>query len=227
MRAESEHVNARLVAGRCESRIGRIRAIADSFRLSLPHPHDFSPSSADVCWIPEVRKTIVDGTDEEFQECETDLRSRIPELSAAWLEERQKVFMGLLPQDSPTLEHLSLATTLFDCVKCHRFGLRIEDALSHSCHSYNYGREHRETFTNAASASTFFLRTSPPWDSGFSKYEYSTKLSALVREVVVQCGEDPDTITTQEMNRKHYRFVRFGCRDGMIAVINWLEAVSS
>jgi len=226
MREESIRIRARLDAGRCESRIGKIEAIADSFRLSLPHPHDFSPSSADVYWIPEVRKTIVDGTDEEFRECEADLRSRIPELSAAWLEKRQKVFLGLLPQDSPTLKHLSLATTLFDCVNCRTFGLRIEGALSHRCYHYDYGHEHRASFTNAASAGAFFMRARTPWDSGLAKYEYSAKLSALVREVVIQCGEDPDTITTKGMNRKHHRFARFGRRDGMIAVVNWLEAVS-
>jgi len=227
MRDKSEGIKAQLDAGRCESRIRRVGVIVDSFLLSLPHPHDFSPSRDDICWIPEVRKIIVDGTDEEFRECETDLRSRIPELSVAWLEERRKFFLKLLPQDSPTLEHLSLATTLFDCTKCPKVGLHIEDALSHSCYSYNYGGEHRASFRNAASASAFYMRTGTPWDSGLAKYEYSAKLSALVREVVVQCGEDPDTITTQEMNRRHHRFARFGCRDGTIAVLNWLEAVSS
>ena len=227
MRNESERIRAKFDAGRCHSRLDRIGVLVDSFRLSLPHPHDFSPSRADVCWMPEVRKIIVDGTNEEFQECEADLRSRIPELSIAWLEERRKVFMKLLPQDSPSLEHLSLATTLFDCAKCHKFGLHIEDALSHSCHTYDYGREHRASFTNAASASTFYSWARIPWDSGLAKYEYSAERSALVREIVAQCGEDPDTITTQEMNRKHHRFARFGCRDGMIAVLNWLEAVSS
>ena len=227
MRDESERITAGLDARRCESRIGKIDAVADSFRLSLPHPHDFSPSRADICWIPEVRKTIVDGTDEEFRECEADLRSRIPELSVAWLEERRKFFLELLPQDSPTLEHLSLATTLFDCTKCRTFGLHIEDALSHSCCHYNYGSEHRASFTNGAGASAFYRRTGGPWDPRFAKFEYSASLSALAREVVIQCGEDPDMITTLEMNRKNHRFARFGCRDGMIAVVNWLGAVSS
>ena len=231
MRDESRRINDRLDAERCESRAARVEVIVNSFRLSLPHPHDFYPSSADVCWIPEVRKAIVDGTDEEFQECEANLRSRIPELSAAWLDERSKFFLQLLPQDPPSPKHLHLATTLFDCAKCCKFGLHIEDALSHRCynygHSYDYGREVKAGFANGASASAFYRRTDIPWDSGFSKYEFSAKLSAIVREIIVQCGEDPDRITTQEMNRKHHRFARFGCRDGMIAVVNWLEVVSS
>jgi len=229
MRDESQRIRDQLDAGRCKFRIDRVEVLIDSFRLSLPHPHDFAPSSADVCWIPEVRKAIADGTDDEFRECEADLRSRIPELSVAWLEERQKFFLGLLPQDSPTLKHLFLATTLFDCTKCRELGLHIEDALSHYCYhtSYDYDREHRASLTNAASAGTFYRWTSAPWDSRLAKYEYSTQLSTVVREIVVQCGEDPDTITTREMNRKHHRFARFGRGDGLIAVVNWLEVVSS
>ncbi|KAF9645813.1 hypothetical protein BDM02DRAFT_399008 [Thelephora ganbajun] len=223
MRDESKRIHARLTAARCRSRTDEVRKIVDSLHLSLPHPHDFYPSAADICWIPEVRKTIVDGTDKEFQDCEADIRSRIPELSAAWLEERRKVFLQLLPQDSPSLEHLSLATTLFDCMKCRKFGMRIEEALSHCCRYY-YGDKFIAQFSNVASASVYH-DVGAPWDSGLAEYQYSTTLSALVREVVFECGENPDTITTKEMNRKHHRFARFGT-DGTIAVLNWFQAVS-
>jgi len=208
--------------------MARVGKIVDSFRFSLPHPHDFCPSTADVCWIPEVRKAIVDGTDEEFQGLEAELPSRIPGFSATWLEERRKFFLQLLPQDPPSLEHLLLATSFFDCMKCRESGMRTEDALSHYCrnYSYGYGSEHRVGFSCAASGGAFYDRAGIPWDSGFSKYEYSAGHSAVVREVVAACGENPDTTTTQEMNRKHHRFVRFG-RDGAFTVLNWSEAVSS
>ena len=223
MRNELARINAELEAQRCKSRIVGVEKLVDSFRCSLPHPHDFSPSTADVCWIPEVRKTIIDGTDEEFQDCEADLRSRIPELSASWLEERRKFFLQLLPQDSPSLEHLFLATTLFDCANCRESGMRIKDAISHCCHNYRYRSERRENFSSVASANAFY---GIPWDSGSSKFEFSVNLSLLVREVIVECGENPDTITTQEMNRKHHRFARIGW-DESITVLNWLQTVSS
>jgi len=225
MKKESERVHAELQRTKWLSRMEKIARIVDSFRSSLPHPHDFSPSTADACWIPEVRKAIVDGTDEEFEDQETDVRSRISELSATWLEERRKVFLGLLPQSSPNLEHLSLATTLFDCVDCYRSGMRIEDALSHHCRR-RHGSEHPPIFPSTMSANFFYHDVGTPWDSGLAVYRYSEKLSALVREVVLECGEDPDTITTKEMNRKHHRFVTFGIH-GSITVLSWFQAVSS
>jgi len=223
MRKESTRIHTQLDAQRCNSRIAAVERVVDSFRFSLPHPHNFSPSTADMCWIPEVQKAIIDGTDEEFQDCEADLRSRMPEISAVWLEERRRFFLQLLPQDSPNMEHLSLATTLFNCVKCDGFGMHIEDALSHYCRTCIYGSEYKANFSSVASANAFH---GTPWDSRFAEYEYSAKLSAIARTVVVQCGENPDTITTREMNRKHHRFACFA-RDGTITVLNWLQVVSS
>ena len=228
MEGVSQAIHDQLDSQRCESRIAKVENIADSFRLSLPHPHDFSPSKGDICWIPEVRRAIIDGTDEEFQNCEAGLRSRIPELSVAWLEERRKVFLQLLPQDSPSLEHFSLVTTLFDCTECPTRGMRIETALSHGCkRGYGWrGNAPRETFSNDAGASTFQNEADIPWDWGHVKFEYSAERSALAREVALECGEDPDTVTIQEMNRKHHRIALFR-EDGTVAVLNWLQVVSS
>jgi len=229
MRDVSNRIQARLDrlnARRCESRITRVETIVDLFRLSLPHPRDFSPSTADICWIPEVRKAIVDSTDKDFQSLEANLRSTLPELSATLLEERRKFFLQLLPQDPPSLQPFLLVTTFFDCMKCSESGMRTEDVLSHFCGSYGYGSEHSAGFLSATSARSFYNRAGGPWDSGFSKYNYSARLSASAREVVVECGENPDTTTVQEMNRKHHCFVRSD-GDGRITVLNWLEAVSS
>ena len=229
MKRESARINAQLEAQRCKSRIAGVKKIVDSFRFSLSHPHDFSPSTADVCWIPEVRNTIIDGTDEEFQHCEADLRSRIPELSAAWLKERRKFFLQLLPQKPPSLEHLALATSLFNCTGCREYGMRIEAAFSHYCHAVRrrraiyYDSEHRASYSSVASANAFY---DTPWGSWFPEFEFSAELSVLVREVVFECGENPDTLTTQEMNKKHHRFARLG-GGGVITVLNLFEAVSS
>ena len=225
MKRESERVHAELQRTKWLSRMEKISKIVDSFRSSLSHPHDFSPSTADACWIPEVRKAIVDGTDEEFEDRKADVRSRISELSATWLEERRKVFLGLLPQDSPSLEHLSLATTLFDCMGCRKLCMRIEEALSHWCLPRDNG-EYFPMFSSTSSANFYYYDVGAPWDSGHAVYRYSDKLSALVRELVLECGEDPDTITTKEMNRKHHRFVTFGA-NGSITVLSWFQAVSS
>ena len=226
MERESQRIHSQLDARRHSSRVARVGKVVESFRLSLPHPCDFSPSTADVCWIPEVRKAIVSGTDEEFQKCETELQSRIPELSAIWLEERRKFFLGLLPQDSPSLKHLALATTLFDCTRCYRTGsgMRIEAALSHACLGYGYGTSHEAEFPSATKAKSFHQAAGTPWDSGFSSYRYAVELPALAREVVLECGEDPDVMTTQEMNNKFHRFACF-CRDGAVNVLTWSKVV--
>ena len=222
MRIKSEEVRTR-------SRIDKIRRIIDSFYGSLPHHHDFRPSVADICWIPEMQKTIISGTDEEFEACEADTRARLPELSATWLEERRNFFVALLPQDSPTVEHLSLTTTIFDCKKCWDKGMRIEKALSHTCECWGWEHLDERHFKKIPSkhiAKVFYDEARSPWDSGYSEYKYSEKRSHLVREIVLECGEDPDTITTKEMNKRHLRLACFQ-PNGMIKVLSWYEVLNS
>lgn len=222
MRKKSASIHAKITADQRRSRINQVEEISTLFRFSLPNPRDFYPSAADICWIPEVRKAIIDGTDKEFQDCIVDIRSRISELSATWLEERRNFFLQFLPQDPPTLQHLSLATTFFDCVKCHTFDMRIERALSHCC----LNREYVTQFSGESSAQTYDYHVNPHWDSGFARYRYSAELTTVAREIILECGENPDTITTQEMSGKHHRFVRFDT-NGTVGVLNWVEAVSS
>ena len=224
MRKKSERIHNESTADQCESRVKEIEEIVDSFRSTLPHPHDFSPSTTDICWIPKMRKALINGTDQEFQNRKANIQATISELSATLLEERREFFLRLLPQDSPTIEHLSLATTLFDCTACHKYGVRIESALRHRCcYGYNHGWYSEKQFPNAMVAEVFRSEVGPSWS--LAKFRYSTELAAIVREVVLECGEDPDIITTREMNRKGHRFACFGT-DGKITVFSWLQAVS-
>jgi hypothetical protein len=226
MREKSKIIHSQLVTERCKSRVNQVWRIADSFRFSRPHPHDFYPSTADICWVPEVRKAIVDGTDEEFQECIADIRSRISDWSAKWFEERRNVFLQLLPQDPPSPKHFSLVTTLFDCAKCCSYRMRIEGALSHHCSAFCYGDGFDAQFPNSESAMVYRHFVGSPWNSGFAEYRYSAEYAALAREIVLECGENPDTVTIQEMNKKQHRFARFDS-DKAVTVLDWIEAVSS
>ena len=222
MESELQRIHAKRNDARWRGRKATVERIVDSFRFSLPHLHDFAPSTPDICWIQEVRNTIVNGTDKEFQDREAEIRSRIPELSATWLEERRRFFLQLLPQNSPSPEHLFLAITLFDCMRCHSLGMRIEEATSPVCR-LRYGDE-RKAELPIINSTNFFDNVGAPWDLGFAKYGYSTQLSAFVSEIVLECGENPDTVTTKEMNQKRYRYVCFDA--GQINVLNWLQAVS-
>ena len=217
-----------IATARWVSRLEQVGEIVDTFRFSLPHPDDFHPSRADVCWRQEVREVIVDGTDQEFENCKLDIQSKISEWSATWLEERRKALLGVLPQASPTIEHLSLATTLFSCTTCSwrdSVHMHIDDALTHHCSHCEWSGGLQEMFPNQNSRAVYRKTVGTPWNSGLGRYQYSANDAKLVRVVLLECGENPEIITTQEMNRKHHRFASFES-DGKITVISWFEAVS-
>lgn len=231
MKQKSDSIREETERVQCQARISKICKIVESFRKS--HPRDFHPSEADICWLQEVRMTISNGTDEEFEACEADIRSRIPELSATWLKERRQFFLTLLPQDSPAVEHLSLATTMFDCLRCGTSGMHVETALSHGCVGHlggicDYGCECGEECEsrNLSATCVSLYKQCFHQRQWRADYEYSTELSALFREIALECGEDPDSITTKEMNRKYHRFACFHAA-GTVTVLNWSETVSS
>lgn len=221
MKGESARVHARINTARYRSRVDQVKNIVEAFRFSLPHPHDFHPSAADICWVPEVQKAIIDGTEQEFQDCKVDIQASISGWSMVWLEERRKVFMQLLPQDSPTVEDLSLATTMFDCVKCYNHGMRIEDALSHHCYHF-YDRGPGSQLPNDIILRVYRSDVGSPWDSEFAEYKYSAEPATLIREIVLECGENPETITTREMNKRHHRFA-YSYSGETTALLSWSQ----
>ena len=106
--------------------------------------------------------------------------------------------------------------------------MRIDKALSHTCRWF-WSPPWETRFKKLPGkhiAKVFHDEAHPPWDSGFSEYKYSERLSNLVRETVLECGEDPDTITTKEMNKKHLRFACFG-KEGVITVLSWYGVLRS
>jgi len=84
---------------RCVSRVEEMRAIIREYQRTLFHPHDFCLSMEDVGQIPDIRKAIASGTDEEFNICVDDVVSRLPGLTSNFLEERITKVLALLPLD--------------------------------------------------------------------------------------------------------------------------------
>ena len=127
-----------------------------------------------------MQKTIISGTDEEFEAHEADTQAQLPELSATWLEERRNFFLTLLPQDSPTIEDLLLVMTIFNCKKCKVKDMDIEKALSNTCTDWsldNVDKRHSKKIPSKHIAKVFYDGACSPWDSGYSeKHSHITKL---------------------------------------------------
>jgi len=219
LRACKKEIDDEALRTRCISRVNRMEMIVDKYQRTL-EPHDFCPSMADVSRIPVVRKAIIDGTDEEFNACAEEVTARLPGLSPKFLEERNAKLSALLPFRGRRTDALSLAIVWFTCKLCRGSLIHGTDALVHQCLGLQSGIS-----TKPTSEAIFEFRVpSHGWRAGASGFRFSAVASNIARGLILDCGEDPETITLAEMNSKFHRFV-LSEKDRLV-VHSWRETVS-
>lgn len=159
----------------------------------------------DICWIPDIKTTITEGSAEEFEALKAGLADRLPALAAELKETRSAALLTLLPYENPSAEKLSLATTWFKCEQDRCRALQPKAAIVHNCfkRSYNEVSESDQHYMDLMGR---------PWALG--RGAFYEKKANFARELVLAAGGDPETTTHEEMEEKGYMFTqRFGARD--------------
>lgn len=197
------------------SRLEKMATIVKNYQRTLD-PHDFCPSIDDLCRFPDTRKVIVGGADEEFEE----VTSRFHELTSQILEERIAKLSALIPFSERPDNVLSLATVWFNCEPCRPLLIHGTDALKHEC-------SHRRGNPDARPVGEVTFDAFVPrggWCAETSKFTFSIAASTIARGLILDCGEDPESMAFVEMNSKLHRFV-FEEIDKLFAY-SWADAVS-
>ena len=215
MRECKKDIEDRVLEARSISRVNEIRVVVEKYQRTL-NPHDFCPRTEDVYQIPDIRKAIIDGTDEEFDTCVEEVASGLPKLTSKFLEERTAKISALVPFNERPDNVLSLAAAWFNCGWCHQYRpMHGIDMLRHQCLI--------PWSPPSGKTTTFALRRG--WCAESSRFTFSQIASTIARGLILDCGEDPESITLAEMNSKFHRFV-FYENDELVAH-NWEETVSS
>jgi len=180
----------------------RVKELAEIIELKQRQgePSDFHPLKEDICWIPEIRTTIAEGSAEEFEALKAGLADRLPSLTAEFKESRLATLLPLLPYENPSVEKLSLATTWFQCEHSWCPVLRYSGVLVHSCF--------KRLYSEAPDSDRYYMDlVGRPWalSQGTSFYE---KKAERARELILAVGGDPETMTHEEMDNQGHRFVR-------------------
>lgn len=163
-------------------------------------PSDFYPLKEDICWIPDVRATITEGSAEEFEALKAGLADRLPSLITESKEARSAALLLLLPYENPSMEKLSLATTWFQCERSWCPALRHGGALVHSCFKMPY--------SDASESDRYYMDlVGRPW-ALIQGTVFSEKKAERARELILAVGGDPETLTHEEMDDQGHRFVR-------------------
>lgn len=214
MQRRKKEIEDEALEARCVSRVDEMRAIIRKFRRTLD-PHDFCPSMEDVWGVPDIRKVIIDGTDEEFNARANS--SELPMLASKFLDERAAKISALVPFTERPDDILSLATVWFKCGLCESL-LGGTSALGHHC-PIAWDWPSRDS--TGLPASTRVLRRG--WCIENFKFSFSKTASAIARGLILDCGEDPERITLTDMNSKFHRFAL--SKNAKLAAYSWDETV--
>ena len=181
---------------------GRIRELAqivDSHQRQ-GEPSDFHLSKEDICWIPEIKTIIIEGSPEEFEELKTGLPEKLSPLAAEFRETRSAALLPLLPYENPSIEKLSLATTWFKCEHSWCPALRHSGVLVHGCF--------KRPYSDSSESDRYYMDlVGRPWALGQGTLFHQRKAESA-RELILAVGGDPETITHEEMDIQGHRFVR-------------------
>ena len=181
------------------SRVKELTQIVDSNQRQ-GEPRDFHLSKEDICWIPEIRAIITEGSAEKFDELKAGLADRLPPLAAEFKEARSATLLPLLPYKDSSVEKLSLATTWFKCEHSWCPALRHSGALVHTCFKRSY--------SDAPESDRYYMDlVGRPWALSQGT-TFHQKKAEFARELILAVGGDPETVTHEEMDNKGHRFVR-------------------
>jgi hypothetical protein len=181
------------------SRVKELTQIIDSSQRQ-GEPSDFRLMKEDICWIPDIRAIIIEGSTEEFEGLKAGLANKLPVLTAEFKEARSAALLPLLPYENPSAEKLSLATSWFKCEHSWCPALRHSGALVHSCF--------KRCYSDASESDRYYMDlVGRPWALGQGTSFYQKK-AEFARELILAVGGDPETMTHQEMDNQGHRFIQ-------------------
>lgn len=209
---------------------GRVLAdVLKKYALENPSiPRRALPNAADLYHESAAFKRILttplteDEQDEVTAESFADAISELPKVLEGWEVTKRSVLLSLLPnnlaephdgqptedsQPAPSLNRLSLATSLFVCSRCDDdVGLRVfhsSNIHQHQCSFTSYGcytisKDSDQKVNNALEAY--------PWIASRTSVVYSQSAAEKAENLVKLCDLDPETTTLEDMDTLNARF---------------------
>lgn len=207
-----------------KSRYQEIEKIVTAYQRTH-HPCEFFITALDICESPGVSESIVDPSDETFQECLARIPDLIPVTHALTLEKRQGELLKLLPEGSKD-EDLGLAVSWFRC-KCCGQPFHCDWATRHSCYAlrmFGYrtyeeirGMEPLEQVNYLCGRGTCTM----------DRLAYWKEAAELTKQVVDATGMDPKKVTPDELDGARHRFVVCaGGGSSTMTIVGWRCLVS-
>lgn len=188
---------------------------------------DIIPGIPDVCEMPPF-KTVIWDTPIDVEAKEIAFQSaaeQLPQLVNQWRDDKDTELLHILDPSfelAKDRDQLDRATSQFHCLKCNH-AIAYPRILNHRCMTA-YGHNKYEGLDKTLDR-IWNIISYQPWNFDKRLREARTK----VRHVIACCLEEPDSATSEEMDRLDPRLECSHCssvnRGGRLAM-DWRSAVS-
>lgn len=189
------------------------------------HPREFFISTLDICESPGVSASIVDPSDQVFEDCLARVPELIPVTHALTLEKRRGEILKLLPEESND-DDLTLAVSWFRCKYCGQ-SFHYAGAIMHSCcvfRMWSY-RTYEEIKIMEPLEQVNHLCARGTWIT--DRLNYWKDAAELTKQVVEATGMDPKRATPSELDSANHRFVVCaGSGSSAMTIVGWRCLVS-
>ena len=226
------------------SRLAQLSELITEFYSRMPEPAIIPPILHFARTSPFVDfiKNTVKMDDSEFQ----GLTSCIPSIIASWRASADECLLNLLPQKSRNRKgketsianRLDLAITFFKCEWCHE-PISYPRVLMHECLRQRHDEGDRSRDEEDKDGQKAVepqvvsvwnkIQDGADWNEGKNQVTFDHDALRFARVIVKACGEDPDKVTFDQMNKIDARFECLRCsrkgRNRGRLVMNWTTAV--
>lgn len=207
-----------------KSRYQEIKKIVTAYQHTH-HPSKFFITPFDICESPGVSESIVDPSDEPFQECLARIPDLIPATHALALENRRGEMLKLLPEGTKD-EDLPLAISWFRCRDCGR-SFHYAEVVKHTCfglHMWGYGM-YEEIKTMEPLEQVDQLCGPGRWTT--DRLIYWKEAAELTKQIIEAAEMDPKKVTSDELDGAKHRFaVCTGGGSSTVTIVGWRCLVS-
>ena len=203
-----------------KSRYQEIEKIVSAYQRAH-HPREFFIYTLEVCESPGVSESIVNTSEEAFQECLAGIPDRIPDIHASAHQKRQDKVSKLLPEGS-TADALPLAVSWFKC-NCGQ-SFHYAEAIEHSCYSYRMWSSYRtyEELTAVEPLEQVHLLCGRGGMWAMDRLTYWKEAAELTKQVIEAAGMDPEKTTPNELDDAEHRFMVFaGPGSSTMTIVGW------
>lgn len=215
-------------------------------------PNDVVATTADICFVPEIREIVTNASDEVYEKFKSTLPAQLPDLSKNCIDQRNAYLAELIVAARQTEAAVTASEAAVSDSAAEPMGDAMPSGSPKSsdpmcllklatswfqcpmgyCGSLDYEQAHTHRCLffmrgNDDTVTNAYIKQMgvQPWNLERTRIQFNVTAAAVAAELVQAYGKDPLVTTAEEMDLMNPRFAIL--QKDSVAVVTWRRIASS